>query len=253
VDDYLPLPPPGRAAAVFLNWMLKLTAVARKRRLKYPPDPACRSADGRLRGVSYDRRDLIMGLIEAGNGVVPGITRLQKFLFLLEREYDLHPADSADFEAYLLGPYSRKLYDDLQYLENVGLLESDALVMPDQDVTEMDFGFLASKSPRSTRTVSGEELVERGRFYIDAYEEAAEEGTSAAGGDLGPEQRYRLSEKGKKYLEGKLSGSDGAAVIRAGEDLKRRFRSLDDLIRYVYTRYPEYTTESEIREKIFGE
>lgn len=204
--------------------------------------------------MSYDRRDLILGLIGAGDGVVPGITRLQKLLFLLEREYGLRPTDDAEFEAYLLGPYSRKLYDDLQYLENLGLLESDRPRTGDQDVEEMDFGFLASRPQGEQLTPSGEELVERERFYLDAYDDSATaERVGAVEGDLGPERRYRLSEKGKEHLNARLGGPDDAQVLQAAADLKRRFRSLDDIIRYVYTRYPEYTTESEIREKILGE
>lgn len=203
--------------------------------------------------MAYDRRDLILALIDAGSGVLPGITRLQKLLFLLEREYDLHPADGAEFQAYRFGPYSRKLYDDLQYLENIGYLETDRQQALDQDVTEMDFGFLAVQPRRyAPSTVSGEELVERERFYLDTFE-GRDEQTNAVEGDLGPERRYRLSEKAKKYLDTKFGGPDGVRVLHAAEELKQRFRSLDRLIEYIYTRYPEYTVESEIRDRILGE
>jgi uncharacterized protein YwgA len=68
------------------------------------------------------RRQLLLLLVglEGGGGVsgiVSGITRLQKFLFLLENEEGVRPAgDGFEFEPYKAGPYSSKLYDDLELL-----------------------------------------------------------------------------------------------------------------------------------------
>ena len=197
------------------------------------------------RAVALDRRDVILALIRAGNGEVAGITRLQKLLFLLEQEYGIKISDgTSDFEAYRFGPYSSKLYDDLQYLENINFLESDKPFRSDADVLEMDFGFLVSDSP--SRTPSGEEFCEREHFA-----EEYSEGPGA--GDLGPERRFRLTNEARDYLKEHFQSTEGHQADQACSDLKRRFRSLNQLIRYVYTRYPEFTTESEIREEIVGE
>src|SRR5712692_7309921 len=79
------------------------------------------------------RRDLVLLLIGTDAKGSPadevgGITRLQKFLFLLEQEGGISPsAEGFDFRAYKAGPYSSKLYDDIEFLENLGYLESEAV------------------------------------------------------------------------------------------------------------------------------
>ncbi len=68
------------------------------------------------------RRDLELLVIGADEDGLNGITRLQKLLFLLEREEGLtrSGADFA-FTPYKAGPYSSAIYDDLEFLENLGL------------------------------------------------------------------------------------------------------------------------------------
>src|ERR1700737_2224795 len=75
------------------------------------------------------RRDIVMLLLgvdpsgEIAEGI-GGMTRLQKLLFLLEKEEGLKPSgDGFSFVEYKAGPYSSKLYDDLEFLENLGLIE----------------------------------------------------------------------------------------------------------------------------------
>jgi uncharacterized protein YwgA len=71
------------------------------------------------------RRNLLLLLVGTDPGGVGGITRLQKLLFLLEREEGLEPTERGfEFEAYKAGPYSPQLYDDLEFLENLGYLVS---------------------------------------------------------------------------------------------------------------------------------
>ena len=81
---------------------------------------------------AVSRRDLELLLI----GVDPnsdeldigisGITRLQKLLYLLQHECNVVPrGDGFQFEAYKAGPYSSKLYDDLEFLENLGLVQCE--------------------------------------------------------------------------------------------------------------------------------
>src|SRR2546423_741600 len=77
------------------------------------------------------RRDLALLLIGAGaDGTladsVGGLTRLQKYLFLLEQEGKVTPVgDGFEFVPYKAGPYSARLYDDLEFLENLGLIRSE--------------------------------------------------------------------------------------------------------------------------------
>src|SRR6266496_4475488 len=77
---------------------------------------------------SIGRRDLLLLLLgidgpKAVSEGLGGVTRLQKLLFLLEQEEKIVPSgEGFTFEAYKAGPYSPKLYDDLEFLENLGLI-----------------------------------------------------------------------------------------------------------------------------------
>jgi uncharacterized protein YwgA len=68
---------------------------------------------------------LLLGADESGATSVGigGMTRLQKLLFLLWKEAGIEEVDRGfEFKPYKAGPYSRKLYDELELLENLGLI-----------------------------------------------------------------------------------------------------------------------------------
>src|SRR5437660_385408 len=78
------------------------------------------------------RRDIELLLLGIGpqsghfSAGISGLTRLQKLLYLLEAEGHVSPSgDGFQFEPYKAGPYSAKLYDDLEFLENLGLIRSE--------------------------------------------------------------------------------------------------------------------------------
>ena len=91
------------------------------------------------------RRNVVLLLLgigpkeELAEGI-GGITRLQKLLFLLGKETGLEPTDSGfEFAAYKKGPYSSKLYDDLEFLENLGFVESEvAAEATPEEAAEID-------------------------------------------------------------------------------------------------------------------
>ena len=66
------------------------------------------------------------GSSEATAEGIGGMTRLQKLLFLLWKEANIEEVDRGfEFKAYKAGPYSRKLYDELELLENLGYIQSE--------------------------------------------------------------------------------------------------------------------------------
>lgn len=184
------------------------------------------------------RRDLLLlliGLDESGTwaGTVSGITRLQKFLFLLDEEGGIRPRGSGfEFEPYKAGPYSSKLYDDLELLENLGLIRSEATA--EATVTEtVDLNRL-----------SFEDLM--GGF------DEREGGTRAA--DSFEERRFALTEEGRGRVEKLLASGEYDPVVDGIRKVKSKFShySLRDLLRYVYRKYPGMTTESEIIDEVLG-
>ncbi len=155
---------------------------------------------------------------------IQGTTRLQKLLFLMEHEANLKPTkgDDFDFTAWKFGPVSKELYDDLEKLENLGLLDSEPVSEPSK--AELDeFGL-------SFEDLMGEEETQSSR---DSFEE----------------KRYRLSEKGLKWVRDHELHTTAFDKIRKIKE-KYGALSLQDLLHYVYTKFPDMTTASEIKGKV---
>ncbi len=66
------------------------------------------------------------------------------------------------------------------------------------------------------------------------------------------ESRFCLTERGRQKVEQLLANPEYKPFIDGIRKVKSRFAkySLNDLLYYVYTRHPEMTTESEIKEKV---
>lgn len=166
---------------------------------------------------------LVLGAPGGGDrqGYLEGVTRLEKLLFLLERETPVRDwlTEKADFSSHRFGPFSSKIYQAVDTLAAAQIVRDSAqsapttedrweavdVLMDDEDV-----------DPYTTRTF---ELTERGGRYYDALLE-----------ELPPEAEQTLA------------------------TFKTRFAQLPlrQLVRYVYERYPQFTDKSEIRDEILG-
>jgi uncharacterized phage-associated protein len=183
--------------------------------------------------MSLSRAELLMMLLAAPGQrheaePIQGTTRLQKLLFLLEHEAGVHATTGPDFDftAYRFGPVSKDLYDDLEKLENLGLIEADAVAEASEaetDETNLAFDYLM-----------GEEERESG----DSFEE----------------KRFKLTPQGIVWLQRHVDASRDSGAMEAVRRIKGKYGSLSlqDLLRYVYTRYPSMTTASEIKSKVLG-
>jgi hypothetical protein len=165
-----------------------------------------------------------------------GITRIQKYLYLLEKEGKITSAgEGFEFQAYKAGPYSSKLYDDLEFLENLGLIESEitaeATDAEASEIEEISFDDLMGDGSEQT---DGEQFD--GFGASDAYEE----------------RRFILTDEGRERVEALLANEEYKPVVDAVRKIKSRFNnhSLSDLLFYIYTKYPEMAVESEIRDKV---
>jgi hypothetical protein len=187
------------------------------------------------------RRDLVLLLIglgkdgTAGEGL-SGMTRLQKYLFVLQREGGLQPeGDGFRFEAYKAGPYSSKLYDDIEFLENLGYLHAQVT----GGATESEEAELEALS------------------LSDLFGEQSDAHPNPKNREDSPpfeERSFTLTEKGRQKVGELVSNVESREIIDGVRKVKSRFAnySLNDLLRYVYQRYPEMTTESEIIDKVLG-
>lgn len=183
--------------------------------------------------VQIDSKSLVLCMIGLSGssieGELGGITRLQKLLFLLDKEVGVKAdGNGFSFEAYKAGPYSSKLYDDLEFLENLGFLKSE-------EVGES----------------SSAEAVELDALnFNDLIGGPSED--EPGGSDTYIERSFSLTSKGKEKIESLLENDNYKPFFDGIRKIKSKYGnySLSDLLYYVYSKYPEMTTNSEIKDKV---
>lgn len=153
---------------------------------------------------------------EASTGGVDGITRMEKILYLADRETAIREnvVQPFEFVPYNYGPYSKGVYDAIEFLENIGLVQE-------------------------TRRYMGEPIDE------------VEEATATSSELEGVERSFRLTPKGEAVAQ--LLAKKYQRVAGDLTRVKKHYGQmpLAQLIRYVYTRYPESAENSIIRDRVF--
>jgi len=89
-----------------------------------------RSTNEKLRARPTNRKDepmqakkvLPLALLYTADGRIKGRTRFQKLAFLADQELDTKGIDPYEFIPYDYGPFDSSLYDELEWLENQGLV-----------------------------------------------------------------------------------------------------------------------------------
>ena len=170
------------------------------------------------------------GVKEKKNEPIIGRTRLTKMIFLFEKElkkeffkeiysYEL------DFEPYIFGPYSRKLFDDLKFFLSIGLIDKEETSIPISTAEKGEYEY----------------SLDDGLTYEDTDNTKIEN----------YELKYFLSDNGIKYVEDNVWGLFTEKQKKQLIDFKRKINtiSLDSLLNYVYNKYEKYTTKSVIAEK----
>ncbi len=183
-------------------------------------------------GKIDNRKDILLLLLYApgatGDDAEPidGRTRLMKLLYILHRQLELEHRLGIEkpysFEAYHYGPFSKDLYDDLEFLANVGLVISTpkGLAGPfDQREEE--------------RVVADTSIGESGDDASLLYEEG----------------RFRLTQKGIDFVRTRLLPNVPDQIMRAISNTKAELGSLSltTLLRYVYSKYPDSAKNSKLQ------
>jgi hypothetical protein len=156
------------------------------------------------------------GSSDAASGRIDGITRLEKLLYLADRESNLprQVDEPLQFVPYNYGPFSKAVYEAVDLL------------------AEMRPPLL-----REVRAVDGQ--------TIDNETEAG----LGTGTTEYVERRFILTEEGR--LVSNLLAGEHPEVMDLLTDVKKRYggMTLNQLVHYVYTRYPEDTVNSVIRDR----
>lgn len=167
---------------------------------------------------SLEGSDLVLMLLAAPTHVtsarnrVNGITRLEKLLYLVEKETSVADSVAGEhlrFKAYNYGPFSKDVYQAVELLEESGLVAEE-------------------------RVVDGQ--------TIDSMEDVSV--TGAVETDEYVERRFVLTEHGR--LVANLLAQHHPGVAEQLTDIKNQYaeRSLSGLIRYVYKSYPDSAKKS---------
>jgi len=175
-----------------------------------------------------NRKDLLL-LVLAAHGEhedaepVIGVTRLQKYLFLLQNEHHwdsrFHIANPYKFEPYDYGPFDSQLYDDLAMLENAGLL--------------------------SRRPAGPEPSAESSESRRRDFDWATVDRELAPWESEDQTQSYTLTKRGLEFAKRYQLDPGDAEVLT---ELKRRWngRPLQELLRWLYQNYPEWATNTRL-------
>ncbi len=220
------------------------------------------------------RRLVVLALLAADTAKgrttpILGITRLQKLVFLVTTSLGRVASDrqlraDIDFQAYRFGPADLALYQDLEFLEAVGHIEQGRRRAPQHPSEsngsrgDLSFEFLMGDETSPTTGSTVEEATENALSFDYLMGDEAE-AADLAEAEIEPSE-YRITPSGLRLLD-ELRRSTVAddrelleRVITTARDVKAKFGhwSLQRLLRYVYSEYPEMTTASEIRERVLG-
>ena len=183
-----------------------------------------------------NRKDVILLLLalpgRTGRQFEPiaGRTRLMKLLYLLDKEAAigkrLDLPSFYSFEAYHYGPFSKDVFDDIEFLRNVGLVRA----APEGSAS-------IAQGDESAFLIEDETLDNEAHVIGEALGESAFE------------EVFALTPKGEKFVEQKILTfvKDDAkeAIIKAKTEYASL--SLSSLLRYVYRKFPESATASRLQ------
>ncbi len=174
------------------------------------------------------------GINNISNEPIIGRTKLTKMMFLFEKEVsssffnDRVPIDLPKFEPYFFGPFSKQLFEDLAFFESIGMIVSETTNIP----------------------LSFADRIEK-RSVFDEEDDIWNEANFDNEDDELFESSYRLSDSGKLYIEDNVWNF----FTRTQKTILQNFKSqinkisLDSLLQYVYTKYPEEAKKSIIADK----
>lgn len=185
-------------------------------------------------GLLESGMDVLMTLLYAPGATgkpgeeIRGITRLEKLLFVLEKEtpFGEYLKEEYNFEPYHYGPYSVEVFDQIEALEDAGLVE--------------------------TSTVETKHSVETyDAFQIELDVVTDESSLESVKQETKKLTIYRLTDKGMKVGKAIFDSLSEEEKHKLHE-IKSRFNSmsLQRLLRYIYTKYPEETEKSVIKEEV---
>lgn len=189
-------------------------------------------AENKLNGADY----LLLLLYLDGKKPIKGAIRLTKMMFLFSKEImpelkkiGLESEKLPEFIAYNFGPFSKDLYEQIDFFTNINFIKATD-VNSSEDMGEIDDWI-------------GE--------WFDETDTPIDLGINVDSKYL----KYELLERGEQYVEKKILPllTDPQKRILTQFKSKITRTSAKDILRYVYTKYPESAANSIIKKEIIGD
>lgn len=165
------------------------------------------------------------------NEPIEGRTRIIKSMFLFDKEVRkdfFHDTDSElvsfpEFFPWNYGPFSKEVYSDVEFFINNGYI-NETLLDSEKSEAELD-----------------DEANWREDYILDSDKDGLYEERN--------EESFQLTTKGCKYTREKKYStlSDNQKLLLKTFKAKMNTASLRSILRYVYLKYPKYTSLSKIR------
>lgn len=174
------------------------------------------------------------GATDSVNEPIAGRTRLVKLLYIFKEDYRkqfnkdkplIADEDLPDFFAWKYGPMSKDVLQDIEFFKKIRFLKTEEV----KDA-------LAFEEADELNSITEEYSLDDNAELEYVHE------------------KYSLTDIGKKYVDEKLKSllSEEQWSLIAG--LKKRFNeaSLRKILQYVYSKHPESTSKSVIKDKIMN-
>jgi len=173
-----------------------------------------------------------------GQGYEPirGRTRLTKMIFIFEKEiYKKFEFDKIlpenvlpEFHPYKYGPFAKELYSNIEFFQNIGFI---------------NVRYIEYESTDEAKTESEEFVYWEEDIIID------EDIT-----DVVEIEEFYLTNTGKEYVKEKIVPILSHNQLEVLKKFKSTLNgiSLQKILKYVYNKYPRYSADSEIKEKILN-
>lgn len=185
---------------------------------------------------------LLLFLFADHQSPIVGRTRLQKMAYIFEKElkkkYGFDKSASKDknlnfnFVAYNYGPFSKEVFDLIEFFVNIEAVEVNYCT---DDIEE-------AMDSIDDQIIFNDDMQQSVNGSLD--DEEYQPGDPI----------YKITDKGISFVKDKLLGRLNNEQMKAITELKIAFNeySLNQILKYVYSKYPDMIGNSLIRDTVLG-
>lgn len=188
----------------------------------------------KLNGTDY----LLLLLYLDNKAPIYGAIRLEKMMFLFNeeiaprlKETGLDSDKLPGFISYNFGPFSKDVYEQVELFKGIGFIQvTDLKLKRNEELIGVDDW---EEGPFSKDLIySGFQLNDEKHFY-----------------------EYRMLKLGEDYVDCKIRPELTAEQLDVLLQFKKKITSLSpkQILRYVYTKYPDFTSNSLIKDEVFDD